>query len=96
MKHIIKIILLSTLFSQVVFSASCDLDKTQMDNQILKYKSISTAGCPLGGINQVYNVIEKDLGRCSATCVYTRRSRGPLGTKCNWKKGNWGDTLYCD
>jgi hypothetical protein len=98
MKHILKTMLLATLFSQGAFATSCDLDKIQMYDQISKYRSISTTGCPVNtqgwGINQALNVIETSSTTCSATCVYVI-GPGSQGTQCNWEKGNWGSTLTC-
>lgn len=97
MKYI-KILLLSALFSPGVFAASCELDKVQMYNQIGKYQSISTAGCPVNGyglgVNQVLNVLETTSSTCSAVCFYLS-GPGSQGVQCNWSKGDWGNTLAC-
>ena len=97
MKYV-KAMLLAALFSQGVYAASCDIDKAQMYNQISKYQSISTPGCPANGygwgISQVINVSETTTNICSATCFYLI-GPGSQGVKCDWNKGDWGNTLTC-
>jgi hypothetical protein len=100
MKPILKSILLTILFTQSAFAATCDHDKSEMYNQINKYQSISTPKCPFNilgwGINQVINVSDKG-STCSATCVYPGELIPGIHPKvqCDWEKGNWGNTLAC-
>jgi len=95
MKHILKAILLATVFSQGIYAATCETDLTQIRDQIAKYGSVTTIGCPpdsLGyGIN---NVILKGISSksCAAACVY---AHGGALKNCNWEIGNWGNSLTC-
>lgn len=96
-KKILASILATSLLaiSANAIAASCTIDKQQMDQQISVYGSIATAGCPyneLGfGIAQVIPSSQNDKS-CQATCVYEHGG----STSCNWKMGNWGNTLTCN
>lgn len=96
MKLGIKIGFLALCLSQAAF-ANCTKDVGQMEKQINTYGSISTSGCPFNsmgwGINKV-EAVQEHGSSCSATCKYAK-STGSQGVKCDWAKGNWGNTLSC-
>ncbi|WP_367607241.1 hypothetical protein [Legionella sp. W05-934-2] len=98
MKAVLKVVcLFFVIFVQSSFAASCDIDKGQMYDQISKYGSISTKGCPFNafgwGVVSITNPVASS-GSCSATCSYAS-GPGSQGVSCSWEKGNWGDTLTC-